>query len=236
MSDLVMMDNVKTMSSVEIAELTGKRHDNVMRVAKRLRLKGIINAPQIEERYNKNNFRIVCYLNKTESLNLVANLSPEFTAAIIDRWQELESQAQKPTELSRMDLIQLAMKAEEERLALAEQVEEMKPAVVAMDRLAGIEQEARTLTETAKQLNTNVKKLTTYMKENKWIYKRTLRSNWLAYQTHIDQKLLTHKTTIISVTGENGETVDREVHQVRVTRKGFVKLAKGMGVALDEAA
>ncbi len=35
-------------------------------------------------------------LNKTESLNLVANLSPEFTAKIIDRWQELEDKIQTP--------------------------------------------------------------------------------------------------------------------------------------------
>ncbi len=41
-----------TMSTAEIAELTGKRHDNVMRKAKELENKGIINAPQIEERYN----------------------------------------------------------------------------------------------------------------------------------------------------------------------------------------
>ncbi len=38
-----------TMSSVEIAELTGKRYDNVMRVASKLAEKGIIASPQVEE-------------------------------------------------------------------------------------------------------------------------------------------------------------------------------------------
>lgn len=85
-----------TMSTVDIAELTGKRHDNVMRKAKELADKGIINATQIEERYNNNNIRMVYHLNKTESLNLVANLSPEFTARIIDRWQALENQTALP--------------------------------------------------------------------------------------------------------------------------------------------
>lgn len=87
---------IKTMSTVEIAQLTGKRHDNVMRKAKELAAKGIIRAPQTEERYGNNNLRSVYYLDKIESLNLVANLSPEFTAKIIDRWQELENQQVQP--------------------------------------------------------------------------------------------------------------------------------------------
>lgn len=90
MNELITANNI-TMSTVEISELTGKRHDNVMRKAKELEEKGIIRAPQIEERYGNNNIRIIYRLNKTESLNLVANLSPEFTAKIIDRWQELEN-------------------------------------------------------------------------------------------------------------------------------------------------
>lgn len=91
-----------TMSTVEIAELTNKRHDNVMRKANELADKGIITAPQIEELYTGNNGaglkRTVYHLNKTESLNLVANLSPEFTARIIDRWQELENKTSLPTD------------------------------------------------------------------------------------------------------------------------------------------
>jgi len=93
MNDLTNISNEMTMTTVEIAELCNKRHDNVMVVARRLKEKGIICAPEIEERYNNNNTRLIYRLNKTESLNLVANLDPLFTARIIDRWQELESKA-----------------------------------------------------------------------------------------------------------------------------------------------
>ena len=96
-AELPAPTNPMLMSTVEIAELLNKRHDNVMRKAKELSAKGIINAPQIEERYGvKGNTRFVYLLNKTESLNLVANLSPEFTARIIKRWQELEAQQSQP--------------------------------------------------------------------------------------------------------------------------------------------
>jgi phage regulator Rha-like protein len=97
MNDLTNFSSEMTMTTVEIAELCNKRHDNVMRVANQLAGKGIITSPQIEELFTVNNGaklpRSIFRLNKTESLNLVANLSPEFTARVIDRWQELENAA-----------------------------------------------------------------------------------------------------------------------------------------------
>jgi phage regulator Rha-like protein len=83
---------VQSMSSREIADMTGKRHDNVMQV-----IASLINAqvltPEIKgstfkHRGNEYNQWL---LNKRDSLVLVARLSPEFTAIIVDRWQELES-------------------------------------------------------------------------------------------------------------------------------------------------
>lgn len=83
---------VKTMSSREIAALTNKRHDNVMRTINSLVNDNIL-TPQFEDTLNHQNGQSYksALLNKRDSLVLVARLSPEFTAAIIDRWQELES-------------------------------------------------------------------------------------------------------------------------------------------------
>lgn len=88
---------ITAMSTLEISELTGTRHDNVMSVANRLAEKGIIRSPKIKdfERINNLGFPVkqaIYSLNKIESLNLVARLSPEFMAKVIDRWQELEAQ------------------------------------------------------------------------------------------------------------------------------------------------
>lgn len=82
-----------TMSSREIAELTGKEHKNVIRTIKDLLAAKILDA-QIEPlKFEYRGQRFDYYeLNKRDSLILVARLSPEFTAHIVDRWQELEKQ------------------------------------------------------------------------------------------------------------------------------------------------
>ena len=94
-----MTEMKETMSSLEIAKLTGKRHDNVLRKCRELIEKGIILATQSEERDIRGKLYPVFNLNKIESLNLVANLSPEFTSIIIDRWQELEKAQPQMTQL-----------------------------------------------------------------------------------------------------------------------------------------
>lgn len=84
-----------TMSSQELADLTGVRHDNVMRTIEGLLEKGLLRFTQIEEIEQINNLgckrKVKCYKSdKRDSLVIVARLSPDFTAKVVDRWQELE--------------------------------------------------------------------------------------------------------------------------------------------------
>lgn len=94
MQQILSTGNTLTMSSREIAELTGRRHDNVMRVCRDLKASGV--TPQIEESPfdHLGNTYFEFRLNKRDSLVLVARLSPEFTAKVVDRWLALEQQAQ----------------------------------------------------------------------------------------------------------------------------------------------
>lgn len=90
-----------TMSSQEIAELVGKRHDNVKRTIETLAERKTIQLPQIEEVRNHLGQSVEQYLfsgerGKRDSLVVVAQLSPEFTAALIDRWQALEEHVARP--------------------------------------------------------------------------------------------------------------------------------------------
>lgn len=89
--------NTRTMSSRDIAELTGKEHKNVLRTIRDLITGGILGA-QIEPLKFEYRGQMFDYyeLNKRDSLVLVARLSPEFTAAVVDRWQELENIAPPP--------------------------------------------------------------------------------------------------------------------------------------------
>lgn len=86
-----------TMSSRDIADLTGKEHKNVLRTIRDLIAGGIL-AAQIEPLKFEYRGQLFDYyeLNKRDSLVLVARLSPEFTAAVVDRWQELEQERIAP--------------------------------------------------------------------------------------------------------------------------------------------
>ncbi|MBY6122774.1 Rha family transcriptional regulator [Mameliella alba] len=86
-----------TMSSREIAELLEKRHDDVKRSIETLAKRGVIELPQSEEDqietgHGRKHAVQVYYLEKRDCFAVVAQLSPEFTARIVDRWQELEAE------------------------------------------------------------------------------------------------------------------------------------------------
>ncbi|EMM8242189.1 Rha family transcriptional regulator [Escherichia coli] len=94
-----------SMTSIEIAEMVGKRHDNVKRTIETLDKGGVIVRPQIEvfEKINNLGLRrsVEAYVfegeqGKRDSIIVVAQLSPEFTARLVDRWRELEEQVRQP--------------------------------------------------------------------------------------------------------------------------------------------
>lgn len=92
----------KTMTSQEIADLVQSRHDSVKRTIERLADKGVIQLPPLVDVVNKQYQVVKVYIFKDEqgqrdSIIAVAQLSPEFTGALVDRWAELERQVSTPT-------------------------------------------------------------------------------------------------------------------------------------------
>ena len=90
-----------TMTSQEIAELVGARHDNVKTSIERLAGRKVIQLPPLQEVKNHLGQTVEQYLffgdkGKRDSLVVVAQLSPEFTGALVDRWQKLEEQVKAP--------------------------------------------------------------------------------------------------------------------------------------------
>lgn len=84
-----------TMGTREIAEMLGRQHSNIKISAERLASTGVIGGglalQEREFKTERGNTYTEYLLCKRDSLVLVAQNSPEFTARIIDRWQELES-------------------------------------------------------------------------------------------------------------------------------------------------
>ncbi|MGQ3671800.1 Rha family transcriptional regulator [Xanthobacter sp. TB0136] len=92
------------MSSREIAELLGNRHDNVKVTIERLVERGTIVQPAMQDEPGVDSMGRprpvkVYLLDKRSSLIVVAQLSPEFTARVVDRWQELEAAVAAPPAL-----------------------------------------------------------------------------------------------------------------------------------------
>lgn len=75
-----------------------KRHDNVKRTIETLIVRGVITSPQIEEKPTAGRTTAVYVFEseegKRDSIIVVAQLSPEFTARLVDRRKELEEQRQ----------------------------------------------------------------------------------------------------------------------------------------------
>ena len=95
-----------TMTSREIAEVVDKRHDNVKRTIDTLADLGIIVRPQFEDEHftdamGRPRVEQVYRVGKRDSFVVAARLSPEFTAKLVDYWQEHEGQgrALSPAEM-----------------------------------------------------------------------------------------------------------------------------------------
>lgn len=89
---MIMGQAPVTMSSQEIADLVESRHDKVKQSIERLAVRLVIQLPPMGEVKNHQGQTVSVYqLCKRDSYIVVAQLSPEFTARLVDRWQEMEA-------------------------------------------------------------------------------------------------------------------------------------------------
>lgn len=133
MNQLIAMTNEMTMSTKEISDLTGKRHDNVMADARKML--GEIGSPEISGGYlDKQDRTQPCLmLSKDETMCLVAGYSTELRFRIVKRWRELE-EAQKPVELSRLEILQMALESERARIEVEAKLAIAAPKAEFVDR------------------------------------------------------------------------------------------------------
>lgn len=180
--NLATTDN-PTMSSREMADLTEKRHDSVKRTIEMLAEKGVIGVPQSVEYLDTLGRAAKEYrIGKRDSYIIVAQLSPEFTAKLVDRWQALESKQafQIPTTLS--GALMLAAKQAEQIEQQSALIEAAKPKVEFHDTVCEAIN-AQSVEEVAKVLGTGRNRLFDFLRA-KGIFK----SDNLPYQDFIDRK------------------------------------------------
>lgn len=136
-----------TMSSLEIAVMTQSRHDNVRIAIQRLAEKGVITLPAMQEKPTAGRpiqvYLFVGEKGKRDSIIVVAQLSPAFTARLVDRWQELEAQVAKPQApalpQSLPEALRLAADEAEKREKAESALAIAAPKAEALDMLANVE-------------------------------------------------------------------------------------------------
>ena len=207
-----------TMSSREITKLVNSRHSDVCKSIETLISKGVIGGYQPKPYTHPQNGQIYYeyFLNKRDTYILVAQFSPEFTAAVIDRWQELENQ-QNPTALLPQNYLQALeqlVASEKEKQALALENKAMKPKADFVDLYVDIGT-TKSLRETAKILNMPEKAMIAALERDKALYRQS--GNLIPYSDKQSRGLFTVKTG----TTEYGHNYT----QTRVTSKGIEYIA-----------
>lgn len=220
----------QTMSSREIADLTGKRHDNLMRDARAMLVElhgegGLLNFEDTQLNEQNGQSYPIFRLPKRESLILVSGYSVAMRAKIIDRWQQLEAERQTFDPATILEnpaaMRGLLLGYTEKVIALEAKVETMAEDVAAHERLTKADGSLNG-TEAAKALGLRPKDFFHWLASHGWIYRRAGSATWLGYAGKCNAGLIEHKTT--TVTRPDG--TEKVVEQFRITPLGLSRLAR----------
>lgn len=178
-----MTGGTVTMSSREIARLVQSKHSDVKRSAERLAAGGILSAPLAHTPYQheqNGQWYEEFWFNKRDSLVIVARLSPEFTAAVVDRWQELE-RGQVPQSFS--EALRLAAELEEQKERLSSELAIAAPKAEFVDRYVTATG-SMTFRQVAKLLNAKEPEFRLFLLDSHIMYR--LNNVLTPYHQHIE--------------------------------------------------
>lgn len=228
-----------TMSSREIADLLEIRHDSVKRSIERLAERSVVTLPPLVETSffgadGKSQRTTEYRIGKRDSYVIVAQLSPEFTARLVDRWQELEAQS-----ASRAVTVEDLLANPTQLLVLAQgyalQIEdlrrhnnEMKTEVAVLDRISksdglfGVRQASQIL-------QMEERKFVAWAMTTNWVFRHPNSKTLMGYADKRKLGLMVHK--LESFTKNDGSEGSREV--LKFTPAGLIKLAKMLNIEID---
>lgn len=187
MNNAMILGNAPlTMSSREIAELTGKEHPNVMRDIRGMLLELGEDVLKFEDIYADAYGREQpCFsLPKDLTITLVAGYNVKMRHAIVKRWQELEAQqSPKVPQTYAQALLEagrLAQLAEEQ----AQQLALAAPKVEFVDKFVQASSGSKGFREVCKLLKANEAEFRAFVMDRRIMYR--LGGKLTAYQCHID--------------------------------------------------
>lgn len=222
-------DHPAVMTSLDIADLVDSRHDNVKRTIERLVTTGVISQPPMEDGEKAANGVVMkMYVfegerGKRDSIVVVAQLSPEFTARLVDRWQELEKAIAQPVKIpqSLPEALRLAADLAEQKAVLESQLAIAAPKAEFVDSYVEAKG-AFGFREVAKILGVKETLLRSFLIDKEIVY--YLAGKMTAHAQHLDAGRFVVKT------GEN-HLNGAAYSQLKFTPKGVQWIASLLGVS-----
>ena len=224
---IIPMQQVLTMTSREIAQLCDKRHTHVMDDCRKLAefYAATYSAEKSAQfvkstTYTDSTGRVLpCYeLSKQASLDLVTGYSLPHRHAVNRRWQELEAAQAKPAELSRMDILKLAMESEQARIEAEKQLAMAAPKVEFVDRYTQASSGSKGFRQVCKLLGVKEPVFRQFLHDTGVMYR--LGGEWAPYAQHIEAGRFEVKTGVAE--HEDGS---HAFSQAKFTAKGVEWIA-----------
>lgn len=177
---LVVDNTVNRMSSLDISEkiLTDVRHDSVKRTIERLVASNVIVRPPMVDVHKTDTVgrqrKIEVYmLDERSSYIVVAQISPQFTAKLVDEWQRLkEENAQLKSDLVNQEINPFANMSKLDWMRKAVELEEEKEQLVALHVRKSIDAHSMTRLLGEKRGSVKVQEALTALKEAGYITRR----------------------------------------------------------------
>lgn len=216
MSELIALTNL-TMSSREIAELTDKRHDHVIRDIEKMLADLNLAAPKFGGSYiGADGTKRKCYnLNKELTYTLIAGYKVKLRNVIIRRWMELEAQPAHHIPQTLPEALRLAAE-QAERVALLE------PKAAALESITQSPDDLG-VRDAGRELGIGQTRLAHILIERRWACREGSRSKLKAAHYGLSKGYVRFVTRCYTdqSTGE-----DRLSDVTVLTRKGLTRMAE----------
>lgn len=229
MTDLIIKK--ETMTSLEIAEVTGKRHDSILRDIRNILSQGVDAHNFVETSYtDKSNRQQKCYtLTKKGCLILASGYDVILREKIINRWEELETKERNQYQVpqSFAEALMLAAKQQEQIEEQQRQLEanskeivelngaiaEMEPKMTYVDMILA-SKETVTTTQIAQDYGRSAKAFNVLLRN--FGVQHKVGGQWVLYAKHLPFGYVQSDTfPIVHKNGTNGT-----VMHTKWTQKG----------------
>ena len=234
MNTIVAPSNTVTMSSREIADLTGKQHKDVIRdirVMRKALADDGADLRHLHEVKDGRGYTAEFHLDRVLTETLLTGYSIPLRHRVVTRLSELENVSRQVVTIpqSLPEALRFAADLADKNDELQRLILDQAPKVAAIKRLAAAGG-AICITDAAKQLGLAPARLFAWLEQHRWIFRRHGGKRWVAYQPRIATGHMTHKVTALKPDPETG--IERAAFDPMVTPKGLTRLAE----LLQEAA